>query len=416
MSLNDLSVTSLWHDEKSNLHDCLALGALEYGLPYRKILTVEADSASSTVNSSQSTQVDSSLKKISVVAEDKNVVHTEKLSEIHRLPLLLRILSQSRPLSSIPSFGVVLPLQKDDTPELELTPTSDDPLLDDIVARLEDRAAIYAAAERVQMVSCHIAPAACRRLSKLPPLSRRKSRPHATPSESSSYDTTQLEVVTQDLLHSSDSGSKKQRRLSLTKQTSADTQGDFEEQDSEGDEDGDDDDILRGRRTENFDDSYCDPRTGATILTCTGIKKRKLTRPAMNTRALSISNVSEDSPEYNVLKVLHELISLTILSLQKEDGYEKLIDKEDSKNERTMTQANDLTFQRIGSLTLPKMDDSILAQPVRPVKYVANSSSSGNAMITLSSADLASTVVALMHNAPVLQHRHVAVCYLVPLQ
>jgi hypothetical protein len=406
MSSNNSSVSSLCHDSRSNLHDCLALGAFEYGLPYLKIRTVEADAAMSTVNTQSSTPAASSLNKISVVAED-NFVQLDVPSEIHRLPLLLRILSQSRPLSSIQSLGDLLLLQKEDTSK-DLSSMNDDPLLDDIVARLEDRAAIYAASERVQMVSCHLAPAACQRLSKLPPLSKRKSRAHSIPSESTSYDTTQLEVVAENLLHSSDTGSKKQRRLSLTKQSSANVKSDFEEEESD---EGENDDDLRGRRTGELDDSDCDPKAEYTVLTSTENKKRRRARSAMNTRALSLSNVSEDSPEYTVLKVLHELITLTVSSLQQQDGYEKPMDKDYSKNERTaLAQANHMTFQKIGSLPLPKLDDSILAQPERRVKSVGSPSSSGHA-ITSTPADLASTVVALMHYATVLQHRYVAVCY-----
>ena len=404
MSSKD-SLESLWQqNDMCNLHDCLSLGAFEYGLPYLKIRPAETNPDGGRLNSL-------------VVRTEDDAVHTDSLAEIHRLPLLLRLLSQSRPLSSVQSLEEVLCIQEDDSSRNEdmVASNSEDPLLDDVVARLEDRAALYAAVERVQMVSCHLAPAACHRLSKLSPLSKRNRREHAASSNANTnnvYDTTELEVVAQDIMHSSVVGSKKQRRSSLTKQYPS-TNEDFEDQGEEYDF-RDDDDDLHGRRIEEPDDSEHNLKAEAIASTSIVNKKRKRCRPGMSTQALSISSVSEDSPEYNVLKTLHELISLTIASLKQDDGNDKMVEKEDIKNERTaMVQTND-TFlpPNCGSLPLSKMDDSILAQPARRAKSVETSSSVGGTIGLMSSfVDLSSTVVALMHHAPVLQHRHVAVCY-----
>lgn len=116
-----------------SLHDCLALGQLEQGLSEEPIPSLE---------------------------------------ELHRLPTLLRLLSSTRSLASIPTFsGEILSDRPDgdDLPDAE-----DDASLDEVVRRLEDRAAIYSVAEGVEVVSCHLAPAACRKISRIKSM-RKKS-------------------------------------------------------------------------------------------------------------------------------------------------------------------------------------------------------------------------------------------------
>jgi hypothetical protein len=86
--------------------------------------------------------------------------------EIRRLPLLLRILSASQPLSSIPSIT-------QDTKSVEGTT---DPLVDDVVSRIEDVAATYSEAEGVDALTSHHAPSICRKISRLSPLKREKRK------------------------------------------------------------------------------------------------------------------------------------------------------------------------------------------------------------------------------------------------
>ena len=83
--------------------------------------------------------------------------------EIARLPLFLRLLTQARPLSSVPFRN---------------KPPHADQLIDEAVARLEDRAAMYSSAETVQTVACHLAPAVCRKfLRKATPASLSSNAP-----------------------------------------------------------------------------------------------------------------------------------------------------------------------------------------------------------------------------------------------
>lgn len=86
--------------------------------------------------------------------------------EISRLPLFLRLLSASQPLAAIP---VLLPNQVSRKQEM-----SSDPLLDSVVSKLEDVAAMYSEAEGIDaLTACH-APNLTRRLSKVTPLKRKQ--------------------------------------------------------------------------------------------------------------------------------------------------------------------------------------------------------------------------------------------------
>lgn len=105
------------------LHDGIALGQIEMGLPTQP---------------------------------------TPSAAEMRRLPTLLRVLAAARPLSSVPTFGEL----KDNVS----TNDDEDKILNEAVRRLESRAAIYSVAEGVEVTSCHLAPSVCRKISKLKPL------------------------------------------------------------------------------------------------------------------------------------------------------------------------------------------------------------------------------------------------------
>lgn len=119
--------------EELSLHDWLALGDLEVALAPEK--------------------------------RDEDDLGRRK-DEIRHLPLLLRILSASQPLSSIPS------IIGQHTESVEGT----DPLVDEVVSRLEDVAATYSAAEGVDALTSYHAPSICRKISRLPPLKRQKRK------------------------------------------------------------------------------------------------------------------------------------------------------------------------------------------------------------------------------------------------
>lgn len=87
--------------------------------------------------------------------------------EIYRLPLFLRLLSATQPLAAIP---VLLPTKE----KAQQSYTQIDPLLNNVVFKLEDVAATYSEAEGIDVLTSHYAPVLSRRLSKLSPLKRKR--------------------------------------------------------------------------------------------------------------------------------------------------------------------------------------------------------------------------------------------------
>jgi hypothetical protein len=87
------------------------------------------------------------------------MVHESSVSELERLPLLLRILSSSRPLAGIPT---ILP-NTDKQAEEENDEDAIDEVIQQAVERLEDRAALYSEAEGIEVVTSHLAPFCCRK-------------------------------------------------------------------------------------------------------------------------------------------------------------------------------------------------------------------------------------------------------------
>lgn len=119
--------------EEPSLHDWLTLGDLEVALDREK-------------------------------RDEQDLDHRN--DEIRRLPLLLRILSASQPLSSIPSI-----IQG--SKSLEGTT---DPLVDAVVSRIEDVAATHSEAEGVDALTSFHASSICRKISRLSPLKREKRK------------------------------------------------------------------------------------------------------------------------------------------------------------------------------------------------------------------------------------------------
>ena len=291
-------------EEEFSLHDCLSLGEIELGLAADKI--------------------------------------TPTAEEMHRLPILLRLLSSSRPLSRCP------PLVQEE--HASVRDGEGDELIDRAVRCLEDRAALYSPAEDVEVVSCHLVPHLCRKISRLRPL---KKDP-----QTGLYQNPEMllqHVPSSQLVGLSSSSSKRFKASDGTAvllvqeedDLHAQSEYDMSDEDDEGKPLGEDSNSRKRRRS-----------------------------------TLTSNHASEDSQEATVSRILAELTSLVVQSLQapriEDDGDSSAVDQ---------------------SLSI---DDSILAEsPCNAVTVEA-----GGAMV---GSDLGATVVSLMHHAPVLRHQHVAV-------
>jgi hypothetical protein len=115
MNVNMASI----QDDCLSLHDCLSLGQVELGL---------GSNSNSTAPCAD---------------------------ELHRLPTLLRLLAAARPYAQQQQL-----LDNDDDDN------DDDDWISRTVRRLEEVGATYSAAEQVEVVACHLAPALCRTMSR----------------------------------------------------------------------------------------------------------------------------------------------------------------------------------------------------------------------------------------------------------
>jgi hypothetical protein len=302
--------------------------------------------------------------------------HRPSEEEVRRLPLLLRLLSSSRPLSCIPTFPLPAP---DDEENDE---SSSDAIIQQAVNRLEDRAALYSAAEGVEVVACHLAPYVCRKISRLAPLRRTKTK---TPEGASKqgvefefeYGTEELARLATDpvLASASHSTSTSKRR----KMSSEAPQQQRAASDGILSDDLHTDVLLDDDHDEDMADASGDASNN---------KRRRATSERES--VLAAGN-SEDSQEATVTKTLSELALLVVQSLQSTTTPQKEDDGEGEKSSLSLT-----------------IEDSILAEPRQGQGSgsAAIGSVGGGAMVA---SDLGSMVVSLMHHAPVLRHRHVAV-------
>eukprot|EP00977_Amphora_coffeiformis_P024774 scaffold17151_cov160-Amphora_coffeaeformis.AAC.2 len=344
------------------------------------------------------------------------------LTEAHRLPLLLRLLSASRSLASLPDLGqhahVVETEQKnhhhhhqeeidkikdsdndkatdddddnndnnkdsnnddddDDDDDNETATTagasSSDAWLDQVVQRLEDRAALYSAAEGVEVLAGHLAPHVCRKWSKLSPVTRKQ---HSSPSSPSTdggmvvvYDTTALEHATR--------GDLRRRKLSETSLTGLSSeegnvldQYDRMDVDEEDDEDQAAEESMdqakRKKRRKESSSQLLSGRTSVDPL------PPALRRQSTNATMADREFAAEDSQQALATKSWTELALLVVQSLQ----------------------------QPLESFPVAMTVDeaSILAQ--------ATSSSTTRGLM---STDLSATLASLLHHTPVLRYDHVAV-------
>lgn len=268
--------------------------------------------------------------------------------EIQRLPFFLRVLSLTRPLSSI---GILGDEEKEDGDDR-------DPVVNQVVARLEHVAATYSIAEGVDVVTCHLAPSMSRKLSKLSPLQK----------QNEVWNTQALTAVAK---HPTTSRSKR-RRSSIEQPISATNSAEYSN------------DGILGSSDEGSeqDDDVDEEEEAPQTLEAFPSKKRK--HSSLQRRdSLGENGAAEDSQEATVTKTLSELASLVASSLEP-----LCKDVDDSQEGRSKGQL---------SLTI---DDSILSER-------GTDEGVGGAM---AGSDLGSTVAAIMHHAPVLRSRHVAVC------
>jgi hypothetical protein len=284
--------------------------------------------------------------------------HRPSEEEVRRLPLLLRLLSSSRPLSCIPSFPLLPEPDAEENDE-----ASSDAIIQQAVNRLEDRAALYSAAEGVEVVACHLAPYVCRKISRLMPLQK---------SAAGEFATEDLSFVAANPVLSS--RSKRQKTSSETPQNHRVASGDGNRSDDLQT------DVLLD---EDEDEDMVDASVDAAATSATNINKRRLTSERES--VLGAGN-AEDSQEATVTKTLSELALLVVQSLQTTPRKE-----DDGEGEHSSL-----------SLTI---EDSILAEARQGS---ADIGSVGGAVVA---SDLGSMVASLMHHAPVLRHQHVAVRY-----
>lgn len=358
------------------LHDCLALGQIEVGLPR---IPPSSDSKNTSTSATENGAASPAAAGAAANTASSSSSNRQN-EEIRRLPLLLRWLEQSRPLTLIPTLVGLEEHAAIDDDDDNGSPEERDELIEEAVARLEDRAALFSKAEPVQRVACQLAPSACLRIRRLPPLSRRRRRPQQDAEWY--YETTQLQAIALDPLKSAAAaaaaavnakGLKKLRRLSGATQTEAlDGNGPDELQGRSDSSDNyyeDDLDELGGKEISMDVPSTMSNPDGQNSKT----KKRKKQDRRIRT-SLELANASEDSLDYMVLKTLQELTRLTVDSLQ----------------------AN-------ASLFL-STEDSILAEPARQQGIGGGGTTS---------RDLGAILASLMVHAPVLRHEHVAVCTII---
>jgi hypothetical protein len=358
------------------LHDYMSLGEVEAGL-----LSTTASCRESSASSQE---------------------------QIQRLPMFLRLLSTTRNLVSLSIF---------DSKNNESTGNSsdnndDDPLVHRTVERLEHVAAIHSVAEGVDVVTCYLAPTMTRRLSRVPPLTKRNG--HLLLLE-----TAELVEVARNPRGRGNAAKGHRKRQKVSDKPAA------EGADDHSDNDGDDDESSSGWFSDengNDGDAMMDEEGG----TEGGDKGKKRKRKGGVNRRDSLEVAAEDSQEATVLKTLSELVSLVVHSLEPIVAQHLLDDHNGNHHHHHHKDAaappSDGDHPEGGSSEKPNFsshggsgvaqlgassgkgqlalttDDSILAETGRD--------GTGGAMEL---SDLGSTVAAIMHHAPALRSRHVAV-------
>lgn len=255
--------------------------------------------------------------------------------EAQRLPALLRLLSAARPLSSVPSLGLELVLGEDEGDDNasgdgdggkrrreEEIREAIDPVIQQAVDRLEDRAALYSAAEGVEFVACQLAPRVTRKLSKVPSLVRGGDGGGSPPyADSAGWQTDALEVAASNPLtpsapvsssapQSAAAGAAAAAKGGKKKKRRKGDSGAPVAPDEDGDEYEDDNDLSDVNLGELADDVPGNAAAAA------GTEQTSRKRPPGRLRESIVLFGSEDSLESTATKTLSELALLVVQSLK----------------------------------------------------------------------------------------------------
>lgn len=199
--------------------------------------------------------------------------HQYKQGEIDRLPLFLRLLATAQPLSAVPHL-----LPNSDPP-----PGSKDPLVNAVVAKLENVAAKHSEAESIDLLTGHIAPTITRRISKMSRLKRLRN--------SNEWNTTELTATA---LAPLSTFRMKKARTSMNHASAASYSGESDDNLESADEQ----DETEGVKPD------------------TGDLRARLTRMRSEGRESLIGNLAEDSQEAHLTRLWSEVASLVVDSLQ----------------------------------------------------------------------------------------------------
>jgi hypothetical protein len=319
---------------KLSLHDCLALGEVELGLGRCQLHTKEE-------------KKDDDDRKLSVRNNDQLA-----LLEIQRLPYMLRLLSSARPLVSITVFRSSSGPDTDDDLKRDV-------VVDTLVDRLEDVAAMYSVGEEVDVVSNYLARSLTKNISRLRPLSKHCET--IGNSKVINWDTSILAEVGRDPISHS---SKRKREVGATEGGS----------------------FIPPHESPSTPDSEPDVFDCDQIHASVPRKKRKCSH-----QKHSLEVAAEDSQEATFVKTLSELVSLVVASLDC-SGIES--STQDGDDEPHVSEGKAET-----SFAL-KADDSLLSG--------AESGADEEAGGAMDVSDLGSTLADIMHYAPVLRSEHVA--------
>ncbi|KAG7348251.1 hypothetical protein IV203_016956 [Nitzschia inconspicua] len=311
------------------LHDYLALGEIEAGLKKKP---------------GKEEKMGEALKEASIHN------HQEAVLEIQRLPYMLRLLSNTRPLASI-STGIFKDV--DNTQDNEC-----DALVDNVVDRLEDVAATYSVVEGVDVMTNHLARLVTKQISRLKPLSKRLVTVDGE--RVVEWDTAMLAEAARDPMLTS---SKRKRESTGAGDVHEDAAASLTSPESDVE--------ILGETEED-----------ASI----PLKKRKSVH-----RKHSMEVASEDSQEATFVKTLTELVSLVVASLSHNGTHASSQDPDDDQNTSEGKQETSFSL---------KVDDSILSEAGRGADEETGGAMEGS--------DLGSTVADIMHYAPVLRSNHLA--------
>ena len=359
-SIFQLSSTCQDADNSSFLHDSVALGNFETQL------------------------LEETLKKQDAEFEK------HQQAEVERLPLFMRILSKCRPLSqvSLSSLSAHKNDSNEDTNDTSNSPS--DPVLEEAVRRLEDRAAVYSVSEGVEVVSCHLAPYVSRRISKLPPIIRKPTQQHS--SNGNIWDISELLDIAQNPSSSRFSQSKRRKLSSSGRAQSTAAAGGSNLEEDDYDEESE---------TEGMPPQAMP-------------KRKRISSSTERDSILLAAGAAEDSQEAFVTKTLSEVALSVAQYLQHENEMQATIILNENKQDKATREDGDVetggdskvdptnavTSEAPDNTLTTSIEDSILAQ----ARVVSSTTNVGG----ITGSDLGATIASLFHHAPVLRHAQTA--------